>query len=386
MPELDDLSILDQKPFSRALWKLDNFIAQGRYAFLIGAGCSKCAGLPLVEDLMDKVVEGEILDGTSKEIIENIKCQFDEANASNIEDYLSELIDLLAIAERRDEAGCQAVEIPIPGCDKTYYIEDLQKASTQIKKAISSAIAITEDIDISTHQAFVRAVHMPVRAGRLASNKNVNYIVLNYDTVLETALAIEKIPYSDGIDGGTTGWWNPETFNDDNVKANVLKLHGSMDWIEFPGDPLPRRIAHKLRVQDASDSSIMIWPASTKYRETQLDPFAQLKDRARDVLHPPADSQLVLVICGYSFGDTHINLEIEKALRESTGKLTLVVFSSDSHLSGKLYDWNHDPRINNQVLIFAKGGFFHGKIQEQSNKDLPWWKFENFVRLLGGER
>jgi hypothetical protein len=94
----------------------------------------------------------------------------------------------------------------------------------------------------------------------------------------------------------------------------------------------------------------------------------------------------VLVICGYSFSDAHINIEIDRALRESVGDLTVIAFSSEDGPKSKLKEWNETPGIREQVLIFAKRGFFHGDIAEPSELDLPWWKFENVVRLLGGER
>ncbi len=42
----DDLSGLREKPFSEAVAKFENLLVQNGRAFLIGAGCSKCAGLP----------------------------------------------------------------------------------------------------------------------------------------------------------------------------------------------------------------------------------------------------------------------------------------------------------------------------------------------------
>jgi hypothetical protein len=65
--------------------------------------------------------------------------------------------------------------------------------------------------------------------------------------------------------------------------------------------------------------------------------------------------------------------------------LAVLVFTSDSALSGQLKSWNGDSYVKDQVLIFAKGGFFHGSAHATAS-DLPWWKFENVTRLLGGER
>jgi hypothetical protein len=130
----------------------------------------------------------------------------------------------------------------------------------------------------------------------------------------------------------------------------------------------------------------MIWPASTKYRETQRDPYAQILGLARDALRPRDRSQKVLVVCGYRFGDSHINLEIDKALRESEGNLVIIAFSADNQLSGQLRSWHEDNSVTEQVLIFNKRGFFHSDKVVSATDDLPWWKFENITRLLGGER
>ena len=382
MTTLDDLSVLREKPFSDAVQRFEELLVQSGRTFLIGAGCSKCAGLPLTAELTDIASKSDKLGVTSKEILAAIKELFDGAKTSQIEDYLSELVDLLAIAERRAERGASQTQVSLG--EKSYSHDQLRTAAEEIKLSISNAIDI--QVEIETHRAFVHAVHQPIRVGKAAPGSVVDYLVLNYDTVIEDALAIERIPYSDGIDGGVTGWWNPDTFDRENLAARVLKLHGSIDWCEVPKDPLPRRIALNVQVQNMQERRILIWPASTKYRETQLDPFAQLSDRARQAVRPARGSQRVLVICGYSFSDTHINIELDGALRESAGDLTVIAFSNHDEPINQLKEWNEDPEIREQVLIYAKRGFFHGATANHAPEDLPWWKFENVVRLLGGER
>ena len=134
------------------------------------------------------------------------------------------------------------------------------------------------------------------------------------------------------------------------------------------------------------DRNVLIWPASTKYKEAQLDPYAQLINRARGILRPTSGSQAVLVVCGYSFGDQHINEEIDTALKISGGNLTLIVFTSDDILDGQLKQWNEDPIVGEQVLIFANKGFFHGQEKFEIGGSIGWWRFEEITRLLGGER
>lgn len=378
----DDLSPLSKKPFAEAVAKLEELLTQSGRVFLIGAGCSKCAELPLTSELTAEVLGSSELDDTTKAILSAICSAFDGADDANIEDYLSELIDLLAIAERRTSRGATQQEITVG--TSSYGEASLRRAADQIKKGIAKIIE--KPVSIEVHRRFVRAVHRPQRPGRAPFSQVVDYLVLNYDTVLENALALECMPFTDGLDGGVTGWWSPQTFDRSGLVARVFKLHGSINWCELPGDPLPRRVAASLQSMAANERRTLIWPASTKYRETQLDPFAQLASRARCVLRPVRGSQCVLVVCGYRFNDAHINLELDRALRESEGRLTIVVFTSDNEPLGQLSKWHKDVSVTDQILIFANRGFFHGAQSEPATQDLIWWKFENLTRLLGGER
>jgi len=378
----DDLSPLKETAFATALNDLDDLLTQSGKAFLIGAGCSKCAGLPIMAELTAKTLGSAKLSATTKTILTAIQGLFAGANAANIEDYLSELVDLVAIAVRRGVRGATTHTAPLGGVD--YTSKQLKVAVDEIKSAIADVIDVAVTMDV--HWKFIQAVHRPSRPGRTVAARPVDYLVLNYDRLLESALALQKLRYADGMNGGNSAWWDMSTFDADGLSARVLKLHGSIDWSEMSGDPLPRRIDKNLTLPAGNDQKVLIWPASTKYRETQRDPYAQLSSLARRVLRPPSGTQTVLTVCGYSFGDSHINIEIERALRESGGELTVVVFTFDEEPTGDLKRLHEDKDIGDQIRIYARRGFFHGATAVKSVGDLPWVKFENITRLLGGER
>lgn len=378
----DDLAPLKEPVFATAINDLDDLLMQSGKAFLLGAGCSKCAGLPLTAELTAKTLASPRLDATTKTILTAIESLFVGAKAANIEDYLSELVDLVAIAERRGARGATTHTASLNGVD--YSAKLLKDAVDQIKAAIAEVIDVVVNIEV--HWKFIQAVHRPSRPGRTVATRPVDYLILNYDTLVESALALQKLRYADGMSGGNSAWWDTATFESEGLAARVLKLHGSIDWSEISGDPLPRRIAKNLTLPAGNDRKVLIWPASTKYRETQRDPYAQLSSLARRVLRPQSGSQTVLAVCGYSFGDSHINIEIERALRESGGELTLVVFTFDEEPAGELKRLHEDKEITDQVRIYARKGFFHGTTVAKSASDLPWSKFENITRLLGGER
>jgi hypothetical protein len=378
----DDLSPLKEPIFAAALNELDDLLTQSGKAFLIGAGCSKCAGLPLMVELTTRTLASAKLSPTTNTILSVIQGLFAGASAANIEDFLSELVDLVAIAERRGVRGATSHTAALAGVG--YTAKQLKDAVDEIKAAIAEVIDVAVSMDV--HWKFIQAVHRPSRPGRSMVVRPVDYLILNYDTLIESALALQKLSYADGMNGGNSAWWDLTTFDKEGLSARIIKLHGSIDWSEMTGEPLPRRIAKNLSLPAGNDQKVLIWPASTKYRETQRDPYAQLASLARRALRPPSGTQTVLTICGYSFGDSHINIEIERALRESGGELTVVVFTFDEEPTGDLKRLHEDNAITDQIRIHARRGFFHGAAVTRSAVDLPWSKFENITRLLGGER
>ena len=374
-----DATVFEQKEFREAINKLEELLSHSK-AILLGAGASSCAGLPLTAHLTERALQSAELSDDSKQILTAIQNFFAGANpASHIEDYLSELVDWLAITARRANRNVPNSTVDIDGVE--YSKDQLIQTIKEIKLAIFGEINI--EVDSAMHERFVQALHRPLRDGK-DNHSAIDYLVMNYDTLIEDALALSQLRYADGLEGGVSGWWNPSTFEDGHLDARVLKLHGSINWAEHSSSFTPLRIAPHLKRNQEQPTKIMIWPASTKYRETQLDPYANLLHRARAVLTPKGGSQRVLLITGYSFGDAHINLEIERGLRSSNGDLTVIAFTSDNEPSGVLQTWYEDNSINEQVLIFADKGFFHAEKKALSVNSIEWWKFENLTEILEG--
>ncbi len=382
MTEVNEPFVVSQQEFADALDKFRGIRdSSGALVFLIGAGCSKCAGLPLTNELTDRVLRDDEIDCSSKKILQAVKEEFASGSNANIEDYLSEIVDMLAITQRRAERGVE--ENTVVAGNASYSAQQLHIAIIQIKQAIAKAI--DKKVSIDTHQKFVTSVHRPLRVGRQGNSQPVDYLVLNYDTIVEDSLAMAGIQYSDGLSGGETAWWDTRAFDADGVSTRVIKLHGSINWYQFPDDPSPRRIGNSIKLEDKENIPLLIWPSSTKYQEAQLDPFAHLLNRARKALQSSSGSQRLLVICGYSFGDRHINVEIDRALRGSDGNLTIAAFTDSNEPSGLLQKWREDNLVRDQVLIFSNRGFFRGDEEQISRDDLPWWKFENLTRILNGD-
>lgn len=378
----DDLQALRDPALSEPIEELLKLLSQSKRVFLLGAGCSKCAGLPLMAELTADVMERVDQKDPTHGILQALVSQFSGARGCTIEDYMSELVDLVAIAERREVKAAKQSHVQVNGID--YSAKTLREALASIKLSIRAAI-VARIVSIGTHRAFVEGVHGRLESGKSGPLRPVDYFTLNYDTLLEDALCLERVPLADGFCGGATGWWNVETYDDNQVRARVFKVHGSIDWCLLDDDVLPRRVRPGLQEADRREP-VLIWPASTKYREAQRDPHAQIIDVLRHTLRPPQSSEVVLTIAGYSFGDKHINEELDRALRESDGRLTIIVFTDTDEPTGLVAEWYADPTVAEHVRIYANRGFFHADKAVKSKDALLWWKFEVLVRLLGGDR
>lgn len=376
----DDLTLFSSAELKDVVQDMRELLSQSRLSFLLGAGCSKKAGLPLMPELTQDVLMHENTVDKTKELLGKVSELFSGAKDTTIEDFMSEIVDLLSIAERRAQRGATNLNVSVGDLDTS--AEELQGVLDDIKQTISTTIG-DKEVDITTHQQFIRAIHGSLQAGK--AGRGVDYFVLNYDTLVEDALGLEQVAYFDGFTGAATGWWEPSTFKTDGKIARVFKIHGSIDWCLLEGDSLPRRIRLGIK-PESTKNHVLIWPASTKYQETQRDPFAQMLIHMRESLRPSERREMVLAICGYSFGDSHIDLEIENALHQSDGRLSIAAFVETDEPEGKLKEWLTHPAISEQIRVYAKKGFFHGDINIKLDKEIPWWKFEVLARLLGGER
>lgn len=378
----DLLAPLRKKQFQEPIEEMCNLLSQSNRAFLFGAGCSKCAGLPLMTELTEQVITKLPQPSNAYNILQNLKLNFKGSAESTIEDYMSELVDLISICERRYFRNAEDTNITIN--KHAYTRDDLIDTLSVIKRAIVECVD-REDIKIHNHRQFIRSIHGSLLTGKSERKNPVDYFILNYDTLLEDALSLEKIPLADGFNGGPTGWWDARAYRDSAAEARIFKIHGSIDWCLLDDDTLPRRVRPHLKI-DGQQDSILIWPASTKYQDIHRDPYSQIINQMRQTLRPQTGQESVLTIFGYAFKDSHINAELNMALHESEKRLTLIIFSSEDKPSGQIKEWIEDNTICEQVRVYANRGFYHAKDRRETKEEIPWWKFEIITRLIGGER
>lgn len=368
-----------------------------RQNWLLGAGISYKSNIPLMFPLTDRV-EAIIESSTNekdKEIYRTLTADLDED--CHIEHYLSHLGDLIALADRSKDKSAKI-------CDKKFSTKELR----EMHRAIIAAIGITvrygyvkkegEDpiigspespiVDISHHLDFVRALFR--NRANLESRSRLSFFTTNYDTLLEDALAIEKKIVIDGFSGGAVGFWNANSefkkSEEKQLTCGVYKLHGSIDWHCDKDYGLVRVRYGTKYLPDVSD--IMIYPQATKYVETQKDPFSYLFEGFRRALNATQDN--VLATCGYSFGDDHINAEIESALRIRGNRTTLLAFSeeinkADIVINRTLDRWLKDEDFGGRIYVAGKNGIYHNStvpVKPETTDSLWWWTFNGLTNFL----
>lgn len=394
-----------------ALAQLDGLLDRPKQMWLLGAGISKEAGVPLMDPLTSRIPE-ELPSTYEQDFNTLLNRLRDDAH---VEHVLTQISDLISIAsssrtrkapfgenDQRTQSELEDLHAAIQKC-----IRKIIRGGYKPTNGDSPEIGTPEEpiISIDNHRAFVRALFEKRRAGKKSPNP-VALFTTNYDTLLEDALALSRIPASDGFSGGAMGYWRPSApgvnyetpfRRTEHANAKLYKLHGSIDWYSVPGDIVVRR-REGAGYPDEDASRLLVYPQSTKYRTTQREPFGRLFRIFRRALAHPDEG--VCVICGYGFGDQHINSEIENALGRPDNSLNLVAFVKEAvtdkdqqqgeespkpQLPPVIDRWlSDDQRWDDRLIVVTDQGFYHQTAENKLPEGFTWnlWTFEGLTRFL----
>ena len=147
----EDLTLFSSPELKDVVQDMRELLSQSRLAFLLGAGCSKKAGLPLMSELIKEVLVHDKIGEETKKLLDTVRKLFSGAEDATIEDFMSEIVDLLSIAERRTQRGATQSKIFVG--DKERSSAELQDALDEIKQAVSSSIG-GKEVDATTHQVW----------------------------------------------------------------------------------------------------------------------------------------------------------------------------------------------------------------------------------------
>jgi len=360
--------------------------------WFLGAGVSCEANIPLMIPLTKKIKE--IIAKTENEEI-FLEIEKNLPDSSHIEHYLSHIVDLLALIDRSQKEGLKID-------DYEYKAENLKKLYKGIVLNIGQIMRYglkdnkvgnfdNPIIEIKYHRNFLKKLFFS--RSNLENRTCINFFTINYDTLIEDALVLEKKEVIDGFTGSAMGFWNPKEFIEKGKEFNkylLFKLHGSVDWYKDADIGIVRCRYGTKYLSD--ESNILIYPQATKYIETQKDPFSILFNGFRE--HLQISNNNVFISCGYSFGDDHINSEIEMALQFPKNKTNALFFVEEKYEEkSKTYShpevlkrWLDNPVFNKRIFVISNRGFYNGDqnlIRESAKKDdYNWWTFQGLTEFI----
>lgn len=375
--------IKDNQIFHEHLENVMNHIDSDNQNWLFGAGISFSAGIPLMYKLTE-LIELK-MDSKRKKLFMNLKDLLDEE--CHIEHILSHIGDLLSLIERTRKKELKISRTTYTKASlEDLYNEILIRLTDIIRYGYKDnaegtvyGTAANPLVSIEYHLKFLEGLlknHLGVE-----NRRNINFYTTNYDTLLEDALILKRKKVVDGFSGGAMGYWNPNEYSDKKTLVfPVYKLHGSIDWFQ---DEEYGLIRTRYGTKYTSDKSrVLIYPQATKYIETQKDPFATIFQEFRGGIN---SNQSKLFVCGYSFGDNHINNEILNGLLKLQNNSTIIIFVDK--MSETLINWQDNHLINERIYCLTEKGIcYKNKIysEEDTEPNYEWWKFEGLTDLLNG--
>lgn len=313
-----------------------------KIGFLFGAGSSlafkneKSLTVPAIGKMTEEIVKkvGET-NKKYKDALEEIKEELGAENY-NIETILSNLEQKFSFIGK--------------GTLNSMNQADFSDLIKEVKKGVREKISV----HISSEDKIVAKdiVNELVQAdfagwiGQAERKYPIEIFTTNYDFLFELGLEHKEVAYYDGFCGSLRAFFNPESVEDFSFlpkQTKLWKIHGSLGW-HFDKD------TEKILRVSPDDDDILIYPSTLKYKDSKKQPYESLLDRLSNFLK---QDDTILITCGYSWGDEHINSRIISALKTKT----------TSHVIGLIFDKydliNEESNItkigkeNSKISIYA---------------------------------
>jgi hypothetical protein len=179
----------------------------------------------------------------------------------------------------------------------------------------------------------------------------------NYDLLMEQAFEECRVPYFDGFIGARRAFFDPTSIEQDEQDGNRLprrwarlwKLHGSINWWQDAETSIVERLS------EGKGAQLLIHPSHLKYQQSRRMPYLAMMDRLRAFL---GSGQVVLVTCGYSFGDQHINDLILQGLGANPSAICFGLFFGD--VARLPEDIRHCAKDHSNLALLAADGAIFG--------------------------
>jgi hypothetical protein len=263
---------------------------KNKVAFLLGAGCSTairvkdesgqtCALIPAVVGLTDNVKE-KLEDLKIEAICSRLR------NSSTTEPNIEEILSHVRLLQQVVGGG------NIDNLNK----KDLEKLEEAICEEITNAVKKDLPNEQTPHH------NLAAWIGAVSRDHPVEIFTPNYDTLIEQALESINVPYFDGFVGACNAFFDLHTMENDTLPprwTRLWKLHGSINWWRDEKGNVYRSSGN-----ECSYAQQMIYPSHLKYDQSRRMPYLAMLDRLGKFL---SEGQSILITCGYSFADQHLN-------------------------------------------------------------------------------
>jgi hypothetical protein len=302
---------------------------------------------PLIPDIsgLTKTIH-EKMKGTGdpKEPYNKLYSQFgkDGKENPNIEDILSHIRSLRKVAGNdtvRDLSG-----------DELDYLD--KNICDEIVKSVTKELP---DSDTAYHKlsAWIKAI---------PRKYSVEIFTTNYDLLTEQALEMYSVPYFDGFIGSKTSFFDSYAIEEDILPprwAKLWKLHGSINWFQSSDGKISRGFTQETK----PGLCRVIHPSHLKYDESRRMPYLAMIDRLRKFIKQPNS---VLISCGYSFHDEHINANLLDSLKSNPTAIMFALVHGDINnypdaIKIANYTSNFNVYSKNEAIIGTKRGIWGEK-------------------------
>ena len=265
-----------------------------RIGFLFGAGTSlakKELDSPTVPAIgkLTELVSNELKEHYA-DALSSIKQDIEDGNLSfNVETLLSNVEEKINVVGKGS----------LNGLDKPNFIA----LRDQIKQCILKEVAIHKSI--TSIEQLNKMIQVDFASWVLNANRKygIEIFTTNYDYLFEIGLEHCEVPYYDGFSGSYQPFFNPQSVESLTYlqsQTKLWKIHGSLGLRQITSGKV-------VRVPSEHDC-MLIYPSILKYADSKKQPYASFMDRLNLFLK---QDDAVLFVCGYSFGDEHINERIK---------------------------------------------------------------------------
>lgn len=335
-----------------------------KIAFLCGAGTSLARKIedspfvPAIGDLTDRIEKEISSNPKYKTAINEIKKEI--GKDYNIETLLSNLEQKFQVIGEGELNGLKA--------------EDIHNLIENIKHQIRGKVSIHEKI-LKDDKYLRNLNHCDFAEwiGRIDRKYPIEIFTTNYDYLFELGLESKNIPYYDGFTGSYKPFFDSESVENLNFApywTKLWKIHGSLGW-HF--DQKSKKVLRK----DSDGKDILIYPSILKYTDSKKQPYISFLDRLNNFLK---QDDAILIVCGYSFRDEHVNERILTALDTNKSSHVYVLYYDIVHKGkNKEYALKKDSELvrmaeeNSKLSVYgcksAVIGCQYGKWKLQTEPD-----------------